>query len=250
MRKSFLGVVFPLLIAVGLGAQDTQILLDTFKSNFKKAEELSVKLRILQDSIKAGSHDMGSMYHLAVDYVVDNSSLLDTESLMKEIALLAVQQVKEAGYDAAKYSLWRLFRNNSDTTLRVSILNSLGVIAQRDSRIIKGIIEWLSSQNFMLGGKTNPDNQVVAEAVKTLGTLKDSSAFHALFTTMELKYSKQITSLAKQALLSLEGELKANLMGVIRNGTISDKVAALRMVVQNDKLEDNHKAEAAELALE
>jgi hypothetical protein len=250
MRKALLVALLLAVFIVQSGAQDSQVLLSTFQRNFERAEQLEIKLKILKDSIKAGPYGMGPLYLDTVNYVVDHSDMLLKDTLVKQIALLAVEQIGVTGYTKAKGSLWQLFKVVEDTALRVAVLNALGIVGQGDETVVRSIVEWLNSQNTLRLTEKRPDPQVVKQAVLTLGELKSNRAFAVLFTVRELQYSDAISKLAEEALLSLEGDLKENLIRVVREGSLSEKLSSLKMALATDRIDNTQRAEVAEIALE
>jgi hypothetical protein len=250
MRKVLPVVLLLTVSLVGSVAQDAQVLLNTFRRNFERAEQLDVKLKVLKDSIKAGSYGMGPLYQDAVEYVVDRSESLLADTLVKQIALLAVEQIQSVGYTKANSSLWRLFKLVEETNLRVAILSTLGVVGQGDETVVRGVVEWLGSENSLYLTLKRPDLQVIKQAVQTLGELKSSRAFAVLFTAKELQYSDAISTLAEKALMSLEGDLKENLIKIIQEGPLSEKLSALKMAMATKSLQSAERAEIAEIGLE
>ncbi|HUV07025.1 MAG TPA: hypothetical protein VMX75_04795 [Spirochaetia bacterium] len=250
MRKLFPGVMIFLVLSIYSGAQDSQVLLNTFQRNFQRAEQIEIKLKILEDSVKAGPEGLGPLYLNAVDYVIDHSSLLATDALVIKLAHISVEQIRVIEYTQAANSMWRLFKETEDTVLRAGILKTLGVIAGGNDTIARRIIEWLDSQNSLLKAGGKPDLPVIPEAVAALGILKNNTAFSVIFTTMEIYSQESIRNAARKALLSLEGDYKENLMKVVREGTLVERFAALKMGLNDGKLSDLDKAEIAEAGLE
>ena len=250
MRKPSIALLFLLLVSLVSGAQDSKVLLETLQRNFRKADGLDVKLKVLEDSVKIGSDGMGPLYLNAVDFSIDNSSSLETDAVMQQLALYAVDQIKEYGFAPAKTSLWRLFGEHKGTMLRVSILNALGIVGQGDATVVKNMVSWLETQNSLFFSGAKPDIQTVLAAVVARGTFKNTLAFSVLFKTNNLQYSEQISELAEKALLSLEGDLKESLMDLIKTADVSEKLAALEMGLKSERLSDNQKADIAEVALE
>ena len=250
MRKLSLPVMFLFFLPIALGAQDSQVLLSTFKRNFDKAERPEIKIRILEDAIHSKAEGMGPLYHLAIDYAVDMSTQSRSETQMKQLIMMAAEQIKKAEYRDARYSLWRLFLIESDTIVRVSILDTLSVIGQGDGQISRSISDWLANQNgLFLSGKP-PDTRIIAGAVYTLGLLKDEVAFPVIFSAMDLSYSDEVSQLAGQALLSLDGDLGDNLVNVINSGSPVEKLSALKVGLANETLDESQKARVADAALE
>jgi len=250
MRRALLVAMGLCLVLTFTIAQDFEVLLKTFQRNFERSEQLDVKIKILQDSAKAGADAMGPLYLQAVQYVVAHSERLIKEPMMKELAVVAVEQIRAIRYVPARKAVWRLFLEDPDTVLRVSALQTLGVIGQGDEEVVGSIVKWLESQNTLFLGSRKPDMQVIRQAVITLGELKSTRAFSVLFSVKELGYSETITKLAERALLELEGKLAENLIHVVRNGTLMEKLSAIRMASGSQTMEGEEKARVAEVALE
>ena len=134
MKKVRWIVVFLLffLLISSLWAQNPQDLLRSFKRNFAIAS-LDVKMQIIQDAGSNGSPEMGPLYRQAVDYVLDNFTLIDTDQRFRQLAVLAMDQMEAAGYTDGRYSVLKLFGADEDTAVRVSCLNALASLAKGDA---------------------------------------------------------------------------------------------------------------------
>jgi hypothetical protein len=250
MRRTVAIVVVVCLSVFAAAAQDTQKVLDTFKRNFAIAS-LDVKIQILQDAAASkGSVDLGPLYQQAVDFVLDNSSFLSSDPRFRQLAAVASDQIATAAYQPAKFSLWKLFQTDTDTTLRVRIATSLGAIGAGDAEIVGDFNHFLDTQNTTFSTGKGPDVQVVGATVQAMGKLGDPSSFPFLFTAMNLEYSDQITASAKAALLAIKGDLKDMLIGVIKSGLIQEKRKALTMGLDSDTLSSDAKGQVAEYALD
>ncbi len=251
MKKAFICIIF-IIVAFGVTAQDDQIVLDTFLRNFQRADQIETKLKVLEDAANYGSTNMGPLFHEAINFVLNNPDLIHTDTLITQISFLAVEEIKNLGYVDSKYALWQLFTEDASTTLRISILEALSIIGKNDERILENCINWLNLQITLFFSGSRPDHQVVSYMIRALGEFKSSLAFPCLFSSKVLGYSAEITILAENAVYQLEGSMKEMLMGVIENGTISEKREALKMGLDldNDRLNNTEKAELAEFTLE
>ena len=193
---------------------------------------------------------MGSLYHLAVDHVIENSSALQTDNQMQQLILIASEQLRKEEFRDARYSLWRLFTVVREPIVQISLLNTLGVVGSGDAKISRNIGDWVAGQNSLYLAGQNPDPRVVATAVSALGALKDEVAFQVIFSVKELQYSETVSVLALQSLLALNGSLQENLTKVIESGNVQEKLGALNLALSSDNLEETQKAEVAEKALE
>ncbi len=250
MRRAFVIPAVLLISVFAVQAQEASKVLETFRRNFAIAS-LDVKIQILQDaSNNAAASEFGPLYQQAVDFALNNTSLIPTDPRFRQLASLAAEQLERADYQPAKYSLWKMFLTDNDTTLRVRIASSLGTIAAGDAEIIKGLNQFLDAQNSVQASGKAPDAQVVGAVVDAMGRLGDPSSFPIVFTAMTLQYSERISAAAKEALLATKGSLKDLIVGVIKTGSVSEKKVALNMALTTDPLSEDQKAQIAEYALD
>jgi HEAT repeat protein len=250
MRRAFIISLILLTAAVAAPAQDAQKILDTFRRNFAIAS-LDVKIQILQDAASgqtAGS--MGPLFQQAVDFVIDNSSLIPTDARFNQLASIGAQQIGAVGYGAGKYSVWKLFQVTSDSQTLARAAAALGVVGAGDADTIANMNRYADSQNTLfISGKT-PDGATIAAVFQSLGKLGDPSSFPVLFSAVNLGYADAITNIARTALLSIKGDFKEMLRGVIHDRPLPEKKIALQMGLDSDKLTDAQKADLAEYALD
>ena len=251
MKKVRWLVVFLLffLLISSLWAQNPEDLLRSFTRNFAIAS-LDVKMQIVQDAGNSGYPEMGPLYRQAIDYVLDNFALIDTDQRFRQLAILAIDQMEAAGYTEGKYSVWKLFDTDDETGLRISCLNALGTLAQGDEEIIKYLNVWLQQQNTVFQTGKVPDVYVISAAVRALAQLGDKSSFPVLFNTMTIGYTDDISRSAREGLFRLGGELKENLIGILKDSPLAEKKLALQMAVETDRLDENAKAEIAQFAMD
>jgi hypothetical protein len=251
MKKVRWLVVFLLffLLISSLWAQNPEDLLRSFTRNFAIAS-LDVKMQIVQDAGNSGYPEMGPLYRQAIDYVLDNFALIDTDQRFRQLAILAIDQMEAAGYTEGKYSVWKLFDTDNETGLRISCLNALGTLAQGDEEIIKYLNVWLQQQNTVFQTGKVPDVYVISAAVRALAQLGDKSSFPVLFNTMTIGYTDDISRSAREGLFRLGGELKENLIGILKDSPLAEKKLALQMAVETDRLDENAKAEIAQFAMD
>ena len=249
MRRKLLIVFLLSLVAAGISSQDTAKMLSTFKRNFAIAS-LDVKLQILQDAAKTGSEEIGPLYLQAVDFVLGNASFIQGDIRFRQLAMVAVGEITKVEYIDARQSLWTLFQTDEETTMRVSLMNALSVVARGDAEIIGKMNRWQQSQNSVFKTGTIPDLQVVAACVQALGSVGSPSSFPIVFSAMNLGYSDNVTTLARRALLSIQGDFKQLLLGILKSSPLSEKKSALQMALRSEKLDDDEKGEVAEFALD
>ena len=251
MKKVRRLVVFLLFFPLtsGLWAQDTQDLLRSFTRNFAIAS-LDVKMQIIQDAGNSGYSGMGPLYRQAIDFVLNNFTLIDTDQRFRQLAILALDQMEASGYTEGRYSVLKLFDIEQETGVRISCLNALGTLAQGDEEIIEYLNVWLNQQNTVFQSGKVPDIYVILAAVRALAQLGDQSSFPVLFSTMTIGYTDDITRSAREGLFRLGGELKDNMIAILKGSDLEEKKLALQMSMESDRLDDNAKAEIAQFAMD
>ncbi len=248
-RYSWLCPLFLIILSISVSAEETSTILNAFQKNFTRGS-LSTKIQVLQDAANFELEDMGPLYFQAVEFIVDNSEQLKTDTMARDLSILAVRLTGISEYKKAAPLLWELFTIDEDTYVRIEIMNSLGKIATGNQAIIVNLNSWISSQNsiFRTGGRV--DKQVIAEAVTTLGKLGDKSSFPVIFSTGSLGYSEIISKKSKEALTNLNGNYKDMIINVIEKSPIEEKNIALKDVFKNKELTEEEKGEIGEVALE
>ena len=242
MRRA-LGILVMLCIAVfAVQGQEAKTILETFRRNFAIAS-LDVKIQILQDAAGGKSaREMGPLFQQAIDFVIDNASLIPSDPRFLQLAALAAEQTAVAAYVPARYSAWKLFQIDCDTTTLVRAAGALGVIGAGDAEIIGDLNGYLETQNTLFSSGKATDLQVIAACVQALGKLADPSSFPVVFSSMNLGYSEQMSVAAREALLAIKGDFKESILAVIRTRTFAEKRMALAMALDSDRLSEDQKA--------
>ncbi|MEW5816533.1 MAG: hypothetical protein AB1798_14215 [Spirochaetota bacterium] len=249
MKKILPTVLLSVLLTVLIHSQESSSMLDTFLRNFARAS-LSTKVKILEDSEKLNPSEMGPLYVKAVEFILSNSDLIQTDSMTQQLSVLAARLMGLSGYKEGRYRLWELFHSDKDRTVRIVIMTALGDIGKGDARILEGMNNWLSEQTSLFQTGKIPDLPVVGECIVSLGKIGDPSSFPVIFTSMVVKFSDDITAKAQNSLLSIEGDFKDSIVNVLKRNPIPDKLAALQMAVDSPRLSDEQKGEVAEVALD
>lgn len=250
MRR-LLGIAAALCVAASAAtAQDAEKVLETYRRNFAIGS-LDVKIQILRDAAQsAAAASFGPLYQQALEFVLENASLLTTDPRFRQIAGIAAEQVATVGYAPARTALWRLFEEDTETGTRIRAANALGAVGAGDPEVIERLNRFLDDQNALFAAGSGADPQVVPAILGALGRLGDPSSFPPLFTAMVLGYSAETTRVAEAALLAVRGDLREMLAGVVRTGRADEKLKALQMAVESDRIAEADQAALAELALD
>lgn len=249
--KRALSIAMVMLIAGLASAQDAAKILETFKRNFAIAS-IEVKIQILQDAASNPNvKELGPLFHLAIDFVLDNISIVDTDARFNQLGALAVEQIGSISYAPARASVLRLFLEDTDTDIRTRSVTALGEIGAGDAEVIANLTSFLDRQNSLFAsGTIGPDITVIPSLAKVLGKLGDPASFGVLFTAMNLGYSAQISEVAKGALAAIKGDLRQMITDLIRASPPAEKKLALSMALESTRLSPQEKAQVAEFALD
>ncbi len=254
-RAPFINRAVFVLVALVAGAaivqaQDAQKVVDTYKRNFAIAS-LDVKIQILQDAVtNPNAPAMGPLYEQALEFALDNASLIPTDVRFSQLASIAAQQVGAINDRQAGILLWRLFPSGADTDALVQAANALGVVAAGDSDLIQNLNRYVDSQNSIYTTGKMPDPAVLAACLQALGKLADPSSFPTLFSAVNLGYSEQITAIARTALLAIKGDFGQMLQEVMRTRPMAEKKLALQMALDSTRMSEEQKGAVAEYALD
>ncbi len=249
MKKVLCSLALVAALCGVAGAEDGDKLLASYLRNFA-ISSLDTKIQILQDAAGGGYAGLGPLYTKALEFVLDNGSLLESEERMKRLASLAIAQIKRTTYDRDHDLLWQLFDLTTEVQLRLLVLDTLGAVASGDAQTLARMNAFLDGQNALLKTGKVPDARLVTAAVDALGALGDASSFPILFSAMTGGYSTEVTSKAREALYRIKGDLKDNLIGIMKTRPLADKRAALELALGSVQLEDAAKATIAEYALD
>jgi len=249
-RKTALCLALFSLLAAGAGwPQTPQDLLRSYLRNFAIAS-LDVKVEIVLDAGQRGLKELGPLYLQAVDYVLDNFSLLETDQRFRTLALAALTQLRATGFAEARNSVWKLFQTDTSQDVRQSALDALAVIGKGDAEVARSLTLWLESQNSVFQTGKVPEVPVILAAVKALGVLGDPVAFPVLFATMNLGYTDEVSRQARLSLLAIPGDYRAQFIGILRDSSLPEKQLALGMAMDFPRLSDADKGAIAEFALD
>jgi hypothetical protein len=250
MRR-LVGIVAALCVAAGAAtAQDAQKILETYRGNFDKGS-LDVKIQILQAAAAdPAAKDLGPLYLQAMEFVLANVPLVQTDIRFRQLAGIAAGQVARIGYAPARTALWLLYEADTETGTRISAANALGAVGAGDPEVIEHLNRFLDTQNALFAAGKGADRQVVPVILRALGRLGDPSSFPSIFTAMALGYSAETTQIAKDSLFAVRGDFRELLAGVVKAGRPAEKLQALQMGVESERIPDADEAALAEFALD
>ena len=121
MKRRAAALALALTMALGfitaLGAQDADSIVLAYRRNFARAS-LVTKLELLKEAASRTDAAMGPLYDMAVRFAVDNSALLGPDPQLKDLAVLAAEEIGKDAYAKAIDDLWALFQGYKDQDVR------------------------------------------------------------------------------------------------------------------------------------
>jgi HEAT repeat protein len=244
-----------LLIFAGLSAEAQDILL-SYQRSFLRAN-LADKVLILEDAAtdERAPEFIRALYEYALDFAINNADMLGNDPDMITVTVEAARGLGKNGNDASAELLWNLFASYRNQLTRTEAMKSLGLLAGENTGVIGNINRFLMEQtrlyrfskSFEAG--TELDAAALQASIETLGVLGDASSFVPLFEALNAGYPSVITGKAREAIASLRGDIKSQLLDIIKNGFPSEKLSAFRLASGRSSFSDTEQAELAEAAL-
>ncbi|MFP4490917.1 MAG: hypothetical protein ACLFNZ_05530 [Spirochaetaceae bacterium] len=231
------------------GESDKSSLLQAYQRNFVRVN-LSTKIQILQDAGENEEEQMGELYVQALDFYLDNIGQLQEDATANELAKLAAQLIGENGYREGISRLWHLFENSESTDIRVTVMHAFGNLLEPEDDVRREVESWLERRNNNFREGKSVNEQVVGEAVNTLGKIGSPSSFPSLFTASMIGYSRRITENSLSALDSLEGDISGLVIDIIEEGYPDKKLRALEWAMEREDFTREELGKIASSALD
>lgn len=229
---------FLLILNVGLSAQESGASrLQAYQSNFAGAN-LQTKLEILRSVDREDVSAMGPLYGQALSHAVSNAPQLLTEPMLREIALIAVEKIREAGYTRALNDLWRFFSLYEESSSRIRVAGVFGALARGDEQTVRFLNAWVRARNDVVRAGGGIDMQVMAAVVEALGSIGSASSFDALIETVLQRYPNFVGDAALASILKLEGNRLELAIAALNTFPPAQRLALLNYAVSSDALLD------------
>ncbi|MDR0655290.1 MAG: hypothetical protein LBG22_03155 [Treponema sp.] len=247
--------LFILLIFAGLSAEAQDILL-SYQRSFVRAN-LADKASILEDAAtdERAPEFIRALYEYALNFAINNVDMLGNDPDMIAVAVEAARGLGKNGNDASADLLWNLFTFYRDHLTRTEAMKSLRLLAGENTRVIGNINRFLTEQTSLyrlsksFEANTELDEAAVQESIETLGALGSASSFVPLFEALNAGYPPVINEKVQEAIGSLQGNIKSQLLDIIKNGLPSEKLSAFRLASGKNSFSDTEQGELAEAAL-
>jgi hypothetical protein len=243
-RVVLLGIALAVVVAVAVSAQDNQRALQAYQDRFQDAGP-EIKLEILETADMLSVEELGPLYVQAVQFVLTSIEDVESDAILRDIALLAVEKIGEGGYAPATGPLWSLFVEYELNTARIAVLEVLGRIGGGDAELVLDLNGWVQAQVNLYRGGVMPDQQVLRTAVRTLGELEDTSSFPVLLDVQLAQISDAITDEANVAMDALPGDYVEQAIGTVNARDVVGRQPALEYFVADPELSDEERAQIA-----
>ena len=221
----FLTLVLSVAVLSGVHAQNNRAL-QAYVDRFQESSP-EVKLQILESADMLSAEELGPLYVEALQFALANSDQLDTNSVIRDIALFATREIGEGGYSQATGMLWRLFQEYPDNTSRILVLDVLGRVGTGSAQAVADVNGWVRDQANLNRGGVQIDRQVLRKAVQTLGVFADESSFAVLLDVQLARISDPITADARASMEVLPGDYADRAIETINARSIADRLDAL-----------------------
>ncbi|MBN2441373.1 MAG: hypothetical protein JXJ04_08500 [Spirochaetales bacterium] len=241
MKRITIILIFIMLFQL-CWAETSDDLVNNYVQYFKKGD-LETKIEIIETAIKLEDVNFGPLYKEVLDFILNDPDVVKMNPSMGRILIYSLNEIEAWKYKEARISVLKTFESITTSTIRIAALNALIAVGKEDTAIIKGLNDWLNSQNTLFLSLLKPDYHVVDICIQTLGKFGDPSSFPYLFTAMIISYSDQITESAHESLFLISGDIKDHLLKIIEKGNLLNKYEALKFSINEKKLPENSKKE-------
>lgn len=245
MRRLVYGAVLFVVVGALLPAQDR---LQTYQANFATAVP-ETKLEILRASELEDAATMGPLYQQAISYVVSNAENLFADTVLRQIAVVAIERIAEGDYGPAAPELWRLFREFEETTARVQLLQVIASVSDDPADMAVEINNFLLTQNNLVRAGAEVDLQVTRATAEALGVLGQPSSFPVLVDAIVVQYPDFVTEAARDSLEALDVNRLDQATQVLRSLDAADKPPVFDLFIGDALLTEEQQLEFARVAL-
>ena len=225
----FMAAALPVL------SQENNRALQAYLDRFRDATP-ATRLAILRSADLLTAAELGPLYVEAVRYAVANSSGIDGDDTIQQIALVAVDGIREGRHSPAVRVLWSLFATWSGTAGRVAVLTALREIDHGDAQLVIDLNAWTAAQAALAEGGSRVDEQVVRNAAITLGEFGDPSSGAVLLDVQVARISAVVTADARRAMKSLPGTYPATAVAALTSRPVLSRRDALAQVLSDPDL--------------
>jgi HEAT repeat protein len=243
MKKNFLFFCF---VFSPLCTQAQDAAFDSYMRNFARSD-IAAKIKILKET--ANAEFAGALCDFALRFCLDYADALNSDADMLALTSLAVKGVGDAREKNAADTLLKLYAVYPNSDVRVEILRALAETAWENKEVIAGVNRILEEQNKAFAAGAALDYLALKTGVEVLGVLASESSYPALFTAYTLPYPEEIIRTVKASLERI-GDFEVFLLYVVKNNPPAEKMKALKLGMDEEKLSFSIRNEIVQAALE
>ncbi|MCL2832934.1 MAG: hypothetical protein FWD78_07175 [Treponema sp.] len=249
LLKNFL-IPALLLFTASFAVFSQEPILLSYQRNFVRAS-LAMKPGILLDAAtdRSSGEFIGALYEFAMKFVLDNSTLFWNDADMIALTGVAARGLRTTGYRDSADTLWKVFLVFQDPYSKVEILETLKSFG-KDPQFIFNLNQFILAQNNFLKLGYQIDYTTFSACVSVLGSFRDVSSYNPLFNAYTAGYPQNINLEIQKALESLDGNYRLFLNDMIRGDSPADRLAALKLGTQTNRLNSSEQGDLAQLALQ
>jgi hypothetical protein len=243
--------VFFLFLFLGTALESQEPILNSYQRNFMRAS-LSTKAGILLDAATddRASEFIGDLYEFALNFSLQNVEILRGDPDLINVTVIAVRGLGSSDQVRSLDSLWKVFTGFRDSQARIAALETLAVLGKGDAQVAENLNQFLANQNSLYRSGLDVDIPTLSACVTALGALGQESSFPVLYAALTTGYPDPVGTQAMEAMESLPGDLKENLIEILRKNPPGEKLMVFRTAISSGRMSGADKGSFAETALE
>jgi hypothetical protein len=213
---------------------------------------LSTKAGILLDAATddRASEFIGELYEFALNFSLQNVEILRGDPDLINVTVIAARGLGNTNQVRSIDSLWKVFTNFRDSQARIAALEALAVLGKGDGQVVENLNQFLANQNSLYRSGLDVDIPTLSACITALGVLGQESSFPVLYAALITGYPDPVGTQAMEAMESLPGDIKENLIEILRKNPPGEKLMVFRTALSSSRMSDAEKGAFAETALE
>ena len=242
MKREFLNAALAFGLCLFIGGQ----------SFSQTKEQIQFVKGNIADKIAAvKSFGEGDLAKKAVDFAVENASLLKTDRDLAALAVAGILSYPAEGYkaepSAALKDFTAIFYGLDDINVKVSVLDKIVALnGQQAFSDWTAFVNGYLSQKIAAGG--TPDESV-KKSISALASVGNGSSFSPLYSILRQNVWPDLTPLVHDSLTSLADKSLNEIFGVIEKADLVELKLLSKIFVKNDKISAALRSEIAEKML-
>jgi HEAT repeat protein len=213
---------------------------------------LSTKAGILLDAATddRASEFIGGLYEFALIFSLQNVDILQGDPDLINVTVIAARGLGSSAHVQSVDSLWKVVTNFRDSQARIAALDALALLGKGDEQLAGNLNLFLANQNSLYRSGLDVDIPTVSACIAALGALGQESSFPVLYAALTTGYPDPVGAQAMEAMESLPGDIRANLVEILRKSPAAEKLVVFRTALSSSRMTDAEKGAFAETTLE